>query len=170
MTQKIALREQDLKLSKILTKPSEAPIEEIIATSAILEEQMAQLKAANEQLKQLIITTKYDLAVADLAKRGKMIGGCGKPVIEVETKLGTTISVSMYSAVDPCFSIDKELSDKEILDSVIPEKYKKISIALDKKQIETDYRAGTLPDFIRDRCKESPVEILKTRKSTKTSH
>ena len=166
MSQKIILREKEMNLSKILTKASESPIEEVIAASAILEEQMAQLKAANEHLKELIVTSKYDLAVSDMVARGKMIAGLGKPEIEIETKLGTKISISLYSAVDPCFSISKELSDKEIIDAVIPAKYKKITTSLDKKQIEADYRAGTLPDFIREKCKESPVEILKTRKST----
>lgn len=165
LVETIAVSEADIRLGEIIRMGTEAPVELRIAAQVLLEDQIAQLKSVNDVLKEQIRSTKYDDVVSKLISEGKLPSDSYKPAIEITTKLGDVIKVSLTGDIDAGFEISKEMSDKDILDSVVPDKYKKISTTLDKKAIEADFDAGTLPDVLKSYCSKTPVEITKLRKS-----
>ncbi len=161
----VSVKETDLNVGEVIKKGAEAPIEQQVAVLAIIEDQIAQLKPVIEKLKEDIRSTKYDDLVEKLVDEGKLSSKDSKPVVEITTKLGDVIKVTISSDVDNGFSVSKELSEKEILESLVPDKYKKTTVSLDKKAVEADFDAGTLPDILKGYVSKTPVEITKLKKS-----
>lgn len=161
----VSVKETDLKVGEVVKKGAEAPIEQQVAVLVVIEDQIAQLKAVSEKLKEGIRSTKYDDLVEKLVDEGKLSSKDSKPVVEITTKLGDVIKVTISSDVDNGFSVSKEMSEKEILESLVPDKYKKTTVSLDKKAIEADFDAGTLPDILKGYVSKTPVEITKLKKS-----
>ncbi len=163
----IKINEKDLSLKEILKQGADAPIEAKITASVILDDQIARLKAVADRLKEEVKSSKYDEVVKKLTAEGKISSIEAAPVVEISTITGDIISVSMSGGVDSNFDC-KELSEKAVMDSLVPDKYKKITTTLDKKAIEADFDDGTLPDILKGYCSKAPTEILKLRKSIKS--
>lgn len=160
----IAVKETDINIGKIIKEDIRNP-EELVAAILVIEDQIGALKHYDEHLKEVLRTTKYEDILDSLASRALIGDKEEKVVIDVTTKLGEKIGATLYEDVDSCFVVAKDLSDKAVLDTVVPDKYKKISVLLDKKKIEEDFEKGTLPDTLKIYCSKSPMKITKIRKT-----
>ena len=77
------------------------------------------------------------------------------------------VRVTLSAGTDSGFEVLKELSDKAKLDDdIIPDKYKKKNVTLDKAALEADFTDGTLPTVLKGYCSVCPTEITKLRKTT----
>ena len=164
----IEINEEDISVKDIL-KDENATVEQMIAAQVILEDQIEMLKACTNITTEKIKEKKYDDVVGDFETRGLM-NSWESPVIQINTKYGGIIEVSLSKGEESGFTIDKKLSDKTVLDSVVPQAYKKVSILLDKKKVEEDFEAGTLPPVLKTYCSKAPFEVLKMRKSVKKAN
>ena len=162
--QKIPINENDIDIARIIANDVKKP-EEMIAATIVLEDQIAALKNLNDNIKEKLRTSKYDEILESLESRALIGDKEGKVAVEVTTKLGEVVTATIYKDTDSCFEVSKCMSDKAILDTVVPDKYKKVSVLLDKKRLEEDFEAGTLPDTLKIYCSKSPVEITKIRKT-----
>lgn len=161
----VQVNEKDISLAKIIAAESVVP-EEMIAATVILEDQIAALKNLNDHVKQMLRATRYEDIVDNLSARSLIDDKEGKIAVEITTKLGDVVTATVYKDIDTCFEVSKDMSDKDVLSTVVPDKYKKVSVLLDKKRLEEDFDAGTLPDTLKGYCSKSPVEITKIRKTT----
>ena len=165
----IKLNEEDLNVKDIL-KNENSPTEQLIAAQIILEDQIESLKAAASIVEGKIKGKKFKDVVTDMSTRGVITTYAWQetsPIVEITTKYGDTITVTLAKGEDAGFTVDKKLSDKATLDSIVPDRYKKVSTLLDKKMIEADFEAGTLPAVLKAYCSKNPTEFLKMKKSAK---
>lgn len=160
----IPVEEAGLRLGEIITEGTKAPIEKLIAAKVILEDQAAQCKAAAEALDRSIHGLSFDDIRSTLVDRGIMFDAAATPVVEVSTKLGDLIKVTISETEESGFDISG-MKDKSVIETLVPEKYKKVSVSLDAKAIEADYDAGTLPDALKSYCSKAPARVIKLRKS-----
>ena len=159
----ITIKEEDIKLKDILSDDNATP-EMLIAASVILEDQIESLKACANIVDEKIKSNKFDDVIADAASRG-LIQSWEEPKITIETKYGGKIIATIAKGEDDGFKIDKALSEKSTLNSVVPAAYKKTSVVLDRKKIEDDFNAGVLPTILKSYCSKSPTEYLRVRKT-----
>lgn len=167
----ITMKEEDMNVKDILRNENSSP-EELIAAQVILEDQIESLKAAATIVEDKIKGKRFDDVVKDMESRGVIYTHSWQetsPIVEITTKYGDVITVTISKGEDTGFAIDKKLSDKSTIDSIVPDRYKKVSTLLDKKMIEADFEAGTLPAVLKAYCSKNPTEFLKTRKSVKKS-
>lgn len=162
MEKNINIHEKDLNIKKILEEGSNSPIEELIALKVLLDDEIARCECHAKFLDEAIKSLDYE---ENMLSRGLIEKG-DKVEIDVATKYGDTIAVSVSKGVEKNFNIDA-LKEKKTMDSIVPDKYKKTSILLDKKKIETDYEAGTLSEEMRSLIKNAPRLITKIRKTLK---
>ena len=162
--QRVPIKENDLDIAKLVANGTKKP-EEMIAAIVVLEDQIAALKHLDDHIREMIRTTKYEDILESLESRALIGDKESKVAIEVTTKLGEVVTATIYKDIDSCFQVAKDMSDKTVLDTVVPEKYKKVSVLLDKKRLEEDFEAGTLPDTLKIYCSKSPVEVTKIRKT-----
>ena len=160
----ITIKEEDINIKDIL-KDEEAAPEMLIAASIILDDQIESLKACSTVLDEKIKNQKYDDIVKRAKDEGKLQNWKDEPEYVIETRYGGKIRVRIAKGEDDGFQIDKKLSEKSTLDSVVPDRYKKVSVLLDKKEVEKDFNAGTLPPLMKSYCSKSPFEFLKVRKT-----
>ena len=157
----VTVKEADLKIGDVIRR-DDRDIENVVAAIALLDDQMARLKMATDKLKDYVAGEHIDSIIDSLIHRG-LIGAevtpeeC-TPVIEVVTKFGEKISVELSESLESNFDIKREL-DK------IPDAYKKVVINLDKKKLEADFDADSLPAEVKALCSKSPAWITKMKKN-----
>lgn len=162
---------REISVKEILKQGKGAPYEHRIAAIAILKNtinkltgDLSQLKGLYENMYDDITTTDYDIIAEDLRKKiastGSYVPSDATPVLKIIEKDGTILTASLKSGKDDRFEIDGALGAKATLD-MIPDKYKKVNITLDKKVIETDFNTGTLPDMLKRFCSKDPISTTK---------
>ena len=167
LTAFIPVNEKDIKMSELLKMGASAPICEVLATRAILEDQIANMKAIVDQLNDSIKTSTYSERIKEMVDAKIIPSEDSKPMIEVTTRYGDKITLAMSKGMDSGFVVSDAIKDKAILDSVVPDKYKKVSVTIDKKAMEVDFDEGKLPEILKGYCSKNPTEVLKVRKSVK---
>lgn len=161
----ISIKETEVNLGNIISAGGKAPVEMRVAAQILVEDRIARLKIYNEALKLSIKNSRYEDLIEQLAKEGKISSGEIKPVVEISTVMGDTIKVNISKGTDDGFAISDKISEKEIFDSLVPDKYKKVQVSLDKKAIEKDFEDGVLPDILKGYVTKTPMEIVKLRKT-----
>jgi len=162
---------REISVKEILKQGKGAPYEHRIAAIAILKNtinkltgDLSQLKGLYENVYDDITTTDYDTIAADLrgkiASTGTYVPSDATPVLKIIEKDGTVLTASLKSGKDDRFEIDGSLGAKATLD-MIPDKYKKVNITLDKKVIETDFNKGDLPEMLKRFCSKDPISTTK---------
>lgn len=162
---------REISVKEILKQGKGAPYEHRIAAIAILKNtinkltgDLSQLKGLYENVYDDITTTDYDIIAEDLRKKiastGSYVPSDATPVLKIIEKDGTILTASLKSGKDDRFEIDGALGAKATLD-MIPDKYKKVNITLDKKVIETDFNTGTLPEMLKRFCSKDPISTTK---------
>ena len=158
-----------LSVKEIVEKGENAPLTSKIAAMAILKEKIEQVQGDLSQLKKIeemvsadIETTGYNVHIDELVKDGELTSKEQKPIFFIKTKPGAEIKVTMCEGKDERFKIDSSLSAKATLD-IIPDRYKNVSVTLNKKAIEGDYNAGILPETFKSYCSKSPIDITKIK-------
>lgn len=171
MKKEIIVQEKDINVSDIVKMGDGAPVELQVAAWCILKDTIEKLKDNVSQLTTVcgavegrVTSKKYEDVMKRLVDEGKIWSVDDKAVFKVTTKDGGVINVSMSAGVDKRFEIDPALSAKSTMD-IIPEKYKKVSVTLDKAAIEGDYDEGLLPDLLKSYCNKAPVDIIKLRRT-----
>ena len=164
----INVNEKEFTVKGTIMKGKDAPLEHRVAARVKIKKlidklstDLAQLKVVYEEVNNSIETVPYEENVASLIDRGKLSMG-EEPVFELTTKDGGVYSVSMSGGTDDCFEIDPSLSQKSVMDG-LDERYKKVSVTLDKKVIKEEFESGTLPPTLRMFCQKNPVEVTKLR-------
>ena len=167
VTKTITVNETDINVGEIIKQGADAPLAAQIAVKTLLEDQIAQLKAVVEVMDSKIKGNPYEATVKKLIADGVLDSESETPVIEVHTKYGDKVRVTLSAGTDSGFEVLKELSDKAKLDDdIIPDKYKKRNVTLDKAALEADFTDGTLPIVLKGYCSVCPTEITKLRKTT----
>ena len=158
------IEEKDINVGKILRAgvTNATPIEQIIAIKVLLDDEVSRYKGYIDFLEEKIKNSDYE---ANLKSRGLIEDG-DKVEVAVKTRYGDDITVTVSKGTDSGFNIDA-LKEKSVMDSVVPDAYKKISVTLDKKKLESDYDAGLLSEDIKRFIKKDPKIITKLRKSIK---
>lgn len=158
------IEEKDINVGKILRAgvTNATPIEQIIAIKVLLDDEVTRYKGYIDFLEEKIKNSDYE---ANLKSRGLIEDG-DKVEVAVKTRYGDDITVTVSKGTDSGFNIDA-LKEKSVMDSVVPDAYKKISVTLDKKKLESDYDAGLLSEDIKRFIKKDPKIITKLRKSIK---
>lgn len=162
---------REISVKKILKQGKGAPYEHRIAAIAILKNtinkltgDLAQLKGLYENVYDDITTTDYETIAADLrgkiASTGSYVPSDATPVLKIIEKDGTILTASLKSGKDDRFEVDGSLGAKATLD-MIPDKYKKVNITLDKKVIETDFNSGDLPEMLKRFCSKDSIPTTK---------
>ena len=164
MKKVLVIKENELKVGKILKEgiTNATPVENLIAAKVLLDEEISKYKAYADLLDETIKNTDYEKNMKD---RGVINDG-DKVEVAIETVYGDTISVSVSRGLDSGFDIDA-LKEKAIMDTLVPDAYKKINVTLDKKKIENDYELGLLSEDIKRFIKKNPRMITKLRRSIK---
>lgn len=169
----INVNESEFSVKDTIMRGKDAPLEHRIAARVKVKKlidklsgDLSQLKMVYEELGNNIETTPYEENVRELVKRGVLYSESEVPAFEFSTKDGGVYSISMTGGVDEQFEIDPSLSAKSVLDG-LEERYKKISVTLDKKVIESEFNAGTLPKTLKAFCQKNPIDITKLRVTTK---
>lgn len=168
--QTITIKENDYTVSSVLDNIDEAPLElqiaayyKITETAAKVAADLTELKKVAEIIGNKITTESYDNHITALMNRGLIRYG-ETPVFRLENNDGSIYNISISGGVDECFEIDSKLSDKTVLGS-LDEKYKKLTISLDKKVIKEEFEQGVLPPSISLFCSKNPTDITKLRKT-----
>lgn len=161
----ISVKETEVNLGNIVSAGAKAPVETRVAAQVLIEDRIERLKILNEALKLSIKNSRYEDLVKQLAEEGKISSSEIKPVVEISTVMGDTIKVNISKGINDGFSISDKISEKEIFDSLVPDKYKKVQVSLDKKAIEKDFEDGVLPDILKGYVTKTPMEIVKLRKT-----
>lgn len=171
-TYELEINTKEFKVSDILNKGSEAPLELRIASLAILKSSIAEMsgelakwKGVYETLCNEITTSSFEktnekLREAYEARTGLWVSEDCSPKILIKTKDGSTMKVTVKAGVDKRFEINSALKGKAVLD-LIPNEYKTVSVALNKKAIEADFDKGSLPELLRRYCSSAPIDITK---------
>ncbi len=167
MKETIRIKEDEFNLGKVLKQGSSASIDQKIGALTLIENQIARLKVCQDSLKAEISSSTYEGAVAELTAAGKVSAESAQPVVEIIRKSGEVISVLLMDGSDNGFEISKEIKEKAVLDGLVPDKYKKVSITLDSKAIENDFESGALPDILKPYVSQHPKKVLKLRKTMK---
>lgn len=164
MKKVFSINEQDINVGKILRAgvTNATPIEQIIAIKVLLDDEVTRYKGYIDFLEEKIKNSDYE---ANLKSRGLIEDG-DKVEVAVKTRYGDDITVAVSKGTDSGFNIDA-LKEKSVMDGVVPDAYKKISVTLDKKKLESDYDAGLLSEDIKRFIKKDPKIITKLRKSIK---
>ena len=118
--QRVPIKESDLDIAKLVANDIKKP-EEMIAAIIVLEDQIAALKHLDDHIKEMIRTTKYEDILESLESRALIGDKESKVAIEVTTKLGEVVTATIYKDTDSCFQVAKDMSDKTVLDTVVPE-------------------------------------------------
>lgn len=165
LTWDINVNETELKISEIIKNKGEGNPQDVIAAIALISEQIARLKSVNDMLTEHIREKDYDAIVDSLTDEGYLPSRDYAPVIKVKSKYGTEVKITLSSDVENNFEVSKDLSDKALMDTVVPDKYKKYSVTLDKKVMESDYLSGAMPEILKRYCKTSPETVTKMKKT-----
>ena len=167
----IKIDESTFPLSSILAKPEAAKAEELVAAMLFGEQLLTEIKAKVDNVKKVVSGLKFSSVKEDLVSRGLLTEEDATPVVEVTFKprrdkkeSPAPIAVSLETGIDSGFTVDKELTSKAIFDTIVPDRYKKTVVGLDKKALEEDYDNDTLPEALRGYCSKAPVEVFKTKK------
>jgi hypothetical protein len=97
-----------------------------------------------------IVNTSYEDIKAGLIAEGKLCAG-EEPVI----KIGDDIAVSLGTHTGSIFEIDSDIKD------ILPDRYKKQIIVINKEQIKEDYEKDLLPTAMRSYCSSHKVTVTK---------
>jgi len=169
----ISINENDFSVKDVILKGADAPLEHRICSMIKLKSvmdkisnELAQLKVVYEEISNSVTTVSYEENIKSLVKRGVIWNSDYKPVFEFSTNDGGVYSVNISQGIDECFAIDPHLSQKAVIDS-LDERYKKVSISLDKAVIKSEFESGALPASLSMFCSKNPVEITKLRTSVK---
>lgn len=173
----ISVNEKDFSVRDViekLDKGDQVPLEYQVAalvklqrTTAKFAQELKELEIFEDELKNRITTKKYSDHIEGLYSSGKIYSKEEKPIIEITNKDGSVYSVTLSEGVDDNFCINPSLSSKSVLDS-LEEKYKKVSVSLDKKVIRSEFEAGTLPASLSMFVSKEPIDITKLRISCTT--
>ncbi len=163
----IAINESDLKVSDVLKMGASAPITQIAAAKAIVDDRIGTLKALSESCDKLLKGKTYSEAIDDLVDKKILPDADYRPIITVKTNYGNTITLAVTQRNESGFEISDDIKDKSVMDSIVPDKYKKVQVVLDKKAIENDFDNGTLPALLKGYCSKAPREAVMIRKSVK---
>lgn len=161
----ISVKEAEINLGNIISEGVKAPAEMMIAAQALIEDRIARLKIINEALKLSIKNSRYENLVEQLAKEGKISSKEIKPIVEISTAMGDTIKVNISKGVDAGFAISDKMTEGEIFETLVPNRYKKTQVSLDKKAVEKAFEDGSLPEILKGYVTKTPVEIVKLRKT-----
>lgn len=164
-TKNVTINEKDFNVGEVINMGASAPVISQIVAETLIKDQIAQLKAVQEVLETRIKGTPYSETVKKLIAEGHIDSEDEKLSIEVLTVYGDTVKISISGGEDDGFEVSKDLADKELMETVVPDKYKKVNITLDKKAMAADYDDGTLPTALKGYCSKCPVEITKIRRS-----
>jgi hypothetical protein len=164
MKKVFTINEKELNVSKILGAgvTNTTPIEQLIAIKVLLDDEVIRYKRYIDFLEEQIKNSDYE---ENLKSRGLIDEG-DKVEVDVKNRYGDNITVYVSKGTDSGFNIDA-LKEKSVMDSIVPNAYKKISVTLDKKKLESDYDAGILNEEIKRFIKKNPKIITKLRKSIK---
>lgn len=160
----IIVNEDDLDISTIRKQGDEASIEDVVGAIAILDDQIATCKAVKENLEQIVNGRSLDTICAEIATTRGLYSTDFVPVIEVHMATGETVAVTLSTKTSSGFDASG-LKDKAVLDTVVPDKYKKYSVTLDTKALEEAFNNGTLEDLLKSYCSVSPTTITAMRRT-----
>ena len=173
----ISVNEKDFSVRDViekLDKGDQVPLEYQVAalvklqrTTAKFAQELKELEIFEDELKNRITTKKYSDHIEGLYSSGRIYSKEEKPIIEITNKDGSIYSVTLSEGVDDNFCINPSLSSKSVLDS-LEEKYKKVSVSLDKKVIKSEFEAGILPASLSMFVSKEPIDITKLRISCTT--
>lgn len=158
----ISFDEKDLNISEIIKKGGEATLWEQVIVSALLEEEVAQLKSLCDEIKGRVKNTPCDNIKDSLIKDGKMsaFDRENDTILIVKTRYGDTMRVSMNPAVDSGFTFDKSITD--YLDSLPDNMVRIPPKTLETKSVlETLFDNGLIPDVYKGYFSKHPIDITK---------
>lgn len=140
----------------VVMQGSSACIEHRIAAAQILSELGEGLTKLSEQLTKSVEETSLDDIQSDLVERGlcHVTGTDFTPVI----KIGDRVKIKLSSKDKKTFNVLKEIKDVE---SLIPDKYLKKTVAIDKAAFEKAYEDGTLEDIFKSYVSSTTSVITK---------
>lgn len=154
----IEVKEYNLQeIKEILKKGSAATFEEKVGAAVVLDSLIGSLKGVHTQLKEQIEKVPYDEITKDFVDRGKMESG-ESPVIRV----GKSFDVSIGTTTKTTFTVENaKLSE---IDSIIPDRYKKVVTSYDKKALEEAYDKGELETILKPYVNKDSETVVKFTK------
>ena len=166
LTWDIEVNEKEVSIGNIVKNKGKGKTQDVIAAIVLIDEQIAQLKSVNDMLKEKLKNEDFDTIMDEFVMDDDLPCKDYTPVIKVKSKYGTEIKVVLSADTENNFEVSKDLSDKSLLDSIVPDKYKKYSVTLDKKVMESDYLSGDMPEILKRYCKTSPETVTKMKKTS----
>ena len=156
--------EKELDIADIYAKGASAPIADLVAAKVILEDQIARCKAAADSLDGVIKGKKYEDVAREFIGTSSDSPDDVSPMVVVHTIDDDTIKVTLFSKEDSGFDASG-LKEKSVLDSIVPEKYKKRTVTLDTRALEAAFTDGTLEDMLKSYCSVAPSTVTAMRKT-----
>lgn len=154
-TNEITLKE----IKEIIKQGESAPFEQKVTAAVLLDGIVGSLKSLKDSLVDQIEETGFESIKKDFEDRGLVPYWYDKDKLAIQ--IGDKFEVTISSGVKTEFSVDSKLKE---VDSLVPDKYKKVVTSYDKKVLEEAYDDGTLEPLLKPYINKSSKEVTKLTK------
>lgn len=154
-TNEITLKE----IKEIIKQGESAPFEQKVTAAVLLDGIVGSLKSLKDSLVDQIEETGFENIKKDFEDRGLVPYWYDKDKLAIQ--IGDKFEVTISSGIKTEFSVDSKLKE---VDSLVPDKYKKVVTSYDKKVLEEAYDDGTLEPLLKPYINKSSKEITKLTK------